>query len=485
MLLYLCQDGAGPSGVAAYGYAVLRHRADARMLLLNATHPPPAAPAAVHERITTLPEESSHDPSAVARVIAELVAGGDDRVTLVPNTGDTPWAATLAFLRAAPATVRSRVRVLGVVHSDMETQYGIAVHYQPIAPIWIGVSRRCADELRKRLSRTSASVHELHCPVEVRDERSAPRGDGPLRVAYVGRLEEPQKRVSRLVDLFRELVRLGLDFQATVAGDGPAAPAFATALNAAGPDVTARVTLGGAVDREHVDAIWRTHDVCLLVSAYEGLPLALLEAMASGVCPVVMAVESGLPDLLRDRRNARVVSQGDVGAMAEALCALDRDRSRLESLGRSARVSVTSGFSPDRHFARLSAILDECWAQPQPSPSVAIADPTANAIANSVRRMHSVARPVAVYGSGMFGRKVVDACLAAGIPVCALFDSDPARAGVVYRGLQCAPPEALSEYPDALFVTGSLQFADAMAERIRAEFAARGRPAPAVLNTTP
>jgi hypothetical protein len=435
-------------------------------------------------RIVAVSEASSHDPSAVATILGELT-DPTSRVTLLPNTGDVPWAAAMTFVNRMALQQRSNVRVLGVVHSDTETQYALAVRYAPIAPVWIGVSQRCAATLRSRLPAPDTNVHVLPCPIESR-ERRARRAPvpGPLRLAYVGRLEEPQKRVSRLLDLFRELTRSGVDFQATVAGDGPAAPEFAARLRAADRQTRARVTLCGAVSRDEVDAIWNTHDVCLLVSAYEGLPIALLEAMAAGACPVVMAVESGLPDLLADRRNARVVRQGDVGAMAEAIGDLGRNRALVADLGDAARLSITASYSPGSHFERLERIIDECWARPQPEATAAIVDSTATAIAEAVARLRAIGRPVAVYGAGMVGRRVVDACLADGIPVCALFDSDPARTGAAYRDLLCAAPHAVTNHPDAVFIAGSLQFADAMVERIHLEFAAAGHRAPTVLTAT-
>jgi hypothetical protein len=158
---------------------------------------------------------------------------------------------------------------------------------------------------------------------------------------------------------------------------------------------------------------------------------------------------------------------------------------QLDRLGRAAMTTVTADLSIDRHFARLDRILEECRARPQSQARVDIGDATAAAVTDCVARARAAARPVAVYGAGMFGRKIVDACLASGVPVCALFDSDAARTGTVYRGLACRAPESVIDHPDALFVTGSLQFADAITERIRAEFAAAGRPAPALLTTTP
>jgi glycosyltransferase involved in cell wall biosynthesis len=149
------------------------------------------------------------------------------------------------------------------------------VHHAAIAPIWIGVSRRCAQGLRSRTGSLGVRVHELYYPVDIPLTIRTPANAGPLRLAYVGRLEESQKRVSRLVSLFSELTRRKVDFCASVAGDGPASANFAMLLTAAGSEVSRRVEIQGSLDRRNLDALLATHDIILLVSAYEGLPLAL------------------------------------------------------------------------------------------------------------------------------------------------------------------------------------------------------------------
>ncbi len=482
--IYVCQDGVQPSGVATYGFAVLARYSSARMLLLNAGQTPRAVPGGCGGQLVTLLESASHDPVAVASAIREIVETCDGPVTIFPNTGDTPWAATAEFLRSAPAAMCERVRVLGIVHSDMETQYALAEQYRTIAPLWIGVSRRCAEELHRRVGGYGVVVHELPYPIAI-PEPVVREPNGSLRLAYVGRLEEPQKRVSRLVEVFLALVGRGVDFTATVVGDGPAAEEFGRTLAAAGPAVVSRVRCVGAVGREAIDEIWRTHDVALLVSAFEGLPLALLEAMAAGVCPVVMAIESGLDELIGDGVEGCVVPQGDVEAMAVELAGLAKDRAGLRRMGCAARQRVRERFSPEVHFSRLTSILHEVRAHTVPAVAAFVSDPTAVAVQRLVVGAATSGRSVAVYGAGMIGRKVIDACLQHGLQIGAWFDSDIARAGSTYRGIVCATPASVSNWPGAVFIAASLQFTPEIVARIEKEFALAGKPRPEIVAVQP
>jgi glycosyltransferase involved in cell wall biosynthesis len=482
-LLYICQDGNGPSGVATYGFTVLKHQPGARMLLLNADRLPDM-PGEIIDRITILPGNLSHDPSAVAMAIRECIDTMLGPIAILPNTGDTPWSATAAYLKGATVQERMRVRVLGIIHSDTDTQYRIARDYASMAPVWIGVSRRCCEELKKHLRDSGSVVQLLHYPIDVQYQRRSLDGSSPLRIAYVGRLEETQKRISRLPLLFSELTHMGIDYRATVVGGGPHAAVLRDSLQGdAATEFASRVDFRGELSSAQVGEIWRTHDIFLLVSSFEGLPISMLEAMAAGACPVTMAVDSGISDVLEDGRNARVVAQGDIKAMAAAIASLNANRDFLARLGRAAQQTIEARFATSPHFDRLKKILDQSCENPPVGDSLQVFDGTDGALRRLLSAVKARTGAVAIYGSGMFGRKVVDACLKAGAPVCALFDSDAARFGMIYRHLECEPPEHVVKYPKAVFVAGSLQFSEEIAERIRNEFLAAGLGEPEVLVT--
>ena len=66
-----------------------------------------------------------------------------------------------------------------------------------------------------------ASSREVYPIPAPHDLDRAYAADGPIRIAYAGRLTEGQKRVSRLVELARELERRHVAYVLTIAGDGP------------------------------------------------------------------------------------------------------------------------------------------------------------------------------------------------------------------------------------------------------------------------
>lgn len=118
------------------------------------------------------------------------------------------------------------------------------------------------------------------------------------------------------------------------------------------------------VGQEHgaqVRARLEQADLFVLPSFLEGQPIAIIEAMASGL-PVVGTTIGAVPDLVRDGVDGRVVEPGDVPALAEALESLARDPETRTRMSASIRARAEQGHSLDtlaRQLDRLyTAVLD-------------------------------------------------------------------------------------------------------------------------------
>lgn len=155
---------------------------------------------------------------------------------------------------------------------------------------------------------------------------------GPLRIGYVGRVEQLQKRALDLIPLIEELERRGIAFTCDVAGDG-------SALNELRGRLPGLRYYGWLPTDALYGRIYPELDVLVHFAAWEGLTIAPREAMAHGVVPVVSRF-IGAEDFL-DGENALTFPVGDIGAAADAIERLDRDRALLERLSRAARASQT------------------------------------------------------------------------------------------------------------------------------------------------
>ncbi len=97
------------------------------------------------------------------------------------------------------------------------------------------------------------------------------------------------------------------------------------------------MTLAGAVPVEDVPAFYAAADAFCLPSYAEGVPIVLMEAMASGL-PVVATRIAGIPELVTDAESGLLVDPGDQRALAGALSRLARSPDLATALGaRGAR----------------------------------------------------------------------------------------------------------------------------------------------------
>jgi glycosyltransferase involved in cell wall biosynthesis len=105
------------------------------------------------------------------------------------------------------------------------------------------------------------------------------------------------------------------------------------------------------VDEAEVAAEFAAHGLFFMPSLTEGSPLALLEAMASGL-PAVATAVGGIPDLLEDGRSGLLAPPLDARACADALASLLGDPGRAGQMGAAARARA-EGLGWDRAAAAV------------------------------------------------------------------------------------------------------------------------------------
>jgi glycosyltransferase involved in cell wall biosynthesis len=145
-------------------------------------------------------------------------------------------------------------------------------------------------------------------------------GAGQL-LLFVGRLELA-KGTDRLTDAFVRLAALRGRLSLGVIGDGSQRAVMQDVVINAG--VVDRVSFAGWVDHESLPTWYQAADVLLLPSDAEGLPTAVIEALACGI-PVVVSAVGGLPGLVEDGVNGLLLPQRTTTALTAAMAtALDR-----------------------------------------------------------------------------------------------------------------------------------------------------------------
>ena len=206
-----------------------------------------------------------------------------------------------------------------------------------------------------------SKIRVVHCGLEAAFFASADdlRPAVVPRLVCVGRLCE-QKGQLLLVAATAALVRRGVPVELVLAGDGEMREAVEAAIAAAG--IADRVRITGWIGSDQVRDELRAARALVLPSFAEGLPVVLMEAMASGR-PVISTYVAGIPELVRDGVDGWLVPAGDVEALADAMQAcLEAPPQRLEAMGRSALERVRVRHSIDVEAGRLHAMFESAIA---------------------------------------------------------------------------------------------------------------------------
>jgi glycosyltransferase involved in cell wall biosynthesis len=143
------------------------------------------------------------------------------------------------------------------------------------------------------------------------------------------------------------------DIRLVLAGDGDRS---SVASEAERLGVAGRIDLPGWVDSAECARILLGASVFALPAREEGLPVALLEAMAIGL-PSVVSPVGGIPDVFVEGRHGYFVAPDDPAALAEKLRKLVGDRDAARSMGAAARGDAASRFAVDVVARRVSEAL--------------------------------------------------------------------------------------------------------------------------------
>ena len=190
----------------------------------------------------------------------------------------------------------------------------------------------------------------VHCGVTPAAYGRRARDSYGRHVLFVGRLDAI-KGVPLLLAAFAAARKRFPDAQLSIAGDGPARAALEA--QAASLGLGESVTFLGYRSQQEVAALLEEADMLVLPSFAEGLPVVLMEALASRI-PVIASAVAGVPELVEDGVSGFVIPAGHLGALADRLERLLADPALCRRMGEAGRAKVEAEFDISREAAQLA-----------------------------------------------------------------------------------------------------------------------------------
>lgn len=207
-----------------------------------------------------------------------------------------------------------------------------------------------------------ARVTTIPNAVAIAGQNEQPGAGDPVRVLFLGEIGD-RKGTFALLDAWTDVVAAVApgSVHLTVAGDREVDRARA-AIDRLG--LSSIVELRPWQSPDEVDSLLRASHVLVLPSQSEGQPMAILEAMAHGLCVVASDV-GGIPDLIDDGVSGVLVPPGDTAALAAALRGVVTDHERRGRLAARGLDRARSEFDVEVVWKRIEALYEEVIAARQ------------------------------------------------------------------------------------------------------------------------
>jgi glycosyltransferase involved in cell wall biosynthesis len=270
----------------------------------------------------------------------------------------------VGFHHAAMHCQRLGLPFLFTIHSDDPLYWGLLdeLSKQGFRGPVICVS----EYLLQKASLLYPDIRFLCIPYGVdTTQGSASYCNAPFRIVYSGRLVVEQKRILTVVSTMIGLCQKYPEVECLLLGEGDCRERIVNMIAEAGFE--SRIRLKGRLGRNEVSRELKASQALLLLSDYEGLPLAVLEAMAVGVVPIARRIESGIPEIVREGETGYLVGDDpeDVHRAVEEMIA---NPDKWQSLSKAACELVRSGYSRESSHLKWGELIEEMAREPSAPP---------------------------------------------------------------------------------------------------------------------
>ena len=338
--------------------------------------------------------------------------------TLLPWRVWPAWQGLIDLIDThAPDVVHAHSAMAGLVvrmtraHLDVPVLYTVhGFGFKPQVP-W--VRRQMASLAERALARWTTQMvcvsqheRELAYQLPIAHERVhvIPNGiahlKAPLDTAWhdiphlimVARMKSPKRHDVLLHALAQVRDKLGHELHVTFVGDGPFRSQYVAQAEQLGLH---KVTWAGEIT--HVAPLLAEHDVLVLLSDHEGMPITVLEAMRAGLTIVASDLPGIREQVIAGQEALLVANNAD--AVAEQLLRLAQEPYLRKRLGKAAQQAFESAFTVDRMAQRVLSLYAQCIEEAETDKSDSTAFQIGSTLVSVTVRRRDALQSWALWGA--------------------------------------------------------------------------------------
>lgn len=211
---------------------------------------------------------------------------------------------------AASWVKQSGIPTICILHNDNDFHlklikvFALGEEKNKVSAI-VGVSKLLTEVIINQYP-ANVKVEYLPYGAPVPKKISVLNTNDSLKLIYIGRLTETQKRISEVTEAFCRVAKEIAGTECILYGSGKNLPNVLNILKTKGKGLPVRY--GGNLETTEVQSHLLQNHVFVLLSDYEGIPISLMEAMACGLVPVCLNIRSGITELVIHNKTGFLVN---------------------------------------------------------------------------------------------------------------------------------------------------------------------------------